>query len=151
MKNPIPLALVAVCLGTLTVAGPAKAQPSSAVLPDNGHMSFQSGILRKAPKAGLPDVPAPPQAWPRLDPGSVVCNSEDDLERLAARHAGETVSGPIDCQVIQNPTAIKILQRVGPGKEQVEFTSGKVGTVGWTDAWLPAKAPPGSNRATAAR
>jgi hypothetical protein len=142
MTNPIPhrVALVVACLGALAVAGPGRAQTA-----------FQSGLLRKTPKAGLPDVPAPPQAWPRLDPGSVVCNSEDDLERLAARHSGETVSGPIDCQVIQNPTAIKILQRIGPGKQQVQFTSGKVGTVGWTDAWLPEKAPPNPNRATAAR
>src|ERR1700761_1185151 len=123
MTNPIPcrVAVVAACLAALALAAPAKAQSSNGapVVPDNGHLAFQSGLLRKAPKAGLPDVAAPPQAWPRLDPGAVLCNSESDLDRLAARHAGEDVPGPIDCQFIRSPTAIKILQRVGPGKQEV--------------------------------
>ena len=150
MNHSVPnrLALVAACLGALALTGRAEAQTPPS---DPGHVAFQSGLLIKKAKPGLPDVPAPPQAWPRLDPGSVVCSSEEDLERLAARHSGENVDGPIDCQTIQNPTAIKILQRIGPGKQQVQFTSGKVGTVGWTDAWLPDKAPVSASRASAAR
>lgn len=140
------LALVAACLAGLGLAGAARAQPAPP--PDDGKISFQSGIRTRAPKAGAPDVPAPPQAWPRLEPGAIVCRTESDLDRLAARHTGEATSGPVDCQVIRDVTAVTILQRRGPGKEEVRFTSGKVGTVMWTNAWLPEKAPAAARTST---
>jgi hypothetical protein len=132
--------LIVTCLAGLGLAASAQAQAPTPP-PDNGKISFQSALVPRKPKAGLPDVAAPPQAWPRLDAGAVLCKTEDDLDRLAARHAGEASGGPVDCQIIRDMTAITILQRVGPGKEEVQLTSGKVGTTGWTNAWLPEKAP----------
>ena len=130
------LVLIAACVAGLGTTAAAQTPPD-----DNGNISFQSGLLLKKPKPGLPDVKAPPQAWPRLDPGARLCRTEFDLDRLAARHNGEDVDGPINCQVIRDPTAITITQRLGPGKTEVKLTSGQVGTTGWTDAWLPEKAP----------
>lgn len=100
------------------------------------------GILaKKPPKAQMPDVPAPPAAWPRLDTGAVVCRTQDDLLRHAAAMRGES-SGPADCRMISHTTAISIVARRGPGQTEVKFNSSD--DTAWTDAWLPAKPPPGS-------
>ncbi len=136
------MVLIAACVGCLGSAAAAQTPVT-----DNSHVSFESGLLLKKPKSGMPDVKAPPQAWPRLDPGARLCRTEYDLDRLAARHNGEDDGGPINCQVIRDPTAIAITQRLGPGKTEVRLTSGQVGAVGWTDAWLPEKAPPSARSA----
>ena len=139
------LLIATACIAICGLANTALAQTPP---PDNGKVSFQSGILPKKPKPGPPDVPAPPQAWPRLEPGAVLCKTEDDLDRLAARHTGEGGGGPVDCQVIHIATAIAIVQRLSPAKTEVRLTSGKAGTVGWTDAWLPERPPPSATRAS---
>ena len=47
-----------------------------------------------------------------------------------------------DCRIISQPTGIQILSRQGPGRTQVKLsTPGDV--TGWTDVWLPDKAPAG--------
>ncbi|MBS0643546.1 MAG: hypothetical protein JSS43_27100 [Proteobacteria bacterium] len=140
------LAPIAACLAGLSLASAAQAQ--TAPLDDGGKLSFQSGLLMRKAKPTAPDVPAPPQAWPRLEAGAIVCRTESDLDRLAARHNGESAGGPVDCQVLRDVTAITILQRRGPAKQEVQFTSGKVGTVGWTNAWLPEKAPAATRTST---
>jgi hypothetical protein len=131
--------LLAACLSA--PCGIAAGQPS------DSNISFQSGLVAKGPKPGLPDVKPQPQAWPRLDPGAVLCRTEDDLDRLAARRRGELVTGPVDCQLIRDPTAISIVHRKGPGKTEVAITDKKVGGSGWTDVWLPEKAPAGARSA----
>ena len=137
----VPGLLLAVCLGGMAVAGPAHAQPSN----DSNILLNAPGFLVKKPKPGLPDVKAQPQAWPRLDPGAVLCRTETDLDRLADRRRGEPVSGSVDCQVVRVTTAIAILQRKGPGKTEVKGSDLKGATAsGWTDAWLPNKAPAGT-------
>jgi hypothetical protein len=127
---------IAACLGGLLAATPARAQNE----PD-GNVKFQSSLLIKKPKPGLPDVKPQPLAWPRLDPGAVFCRTEDDLQHLASRRRGETVEGSVDCQIIKNPTAVSIVQRQGPGMTEVKIST--AADTGWTDVWLPDKAPPG--------
>ena len=121
------------------------ALPASAQVrppPDDSNINLGGILKQHAPKEGPPpSVPAPPGAWPRLDPGSVICRSQDDLQRRAALMRGEQVSPP-DCQPISQPTAIKILERATPGATEVQITSNS--ETGWTDAWLPANPPPGS-------
>jgi hypothetical protein len=137
--------LIGACLGTLALATPVKAQPAP-----QSDISFDGGMLiPKKPKPGLPDVRAQPLAWPRLDPGAVLCRSKADLEKLAARRGGEAVDGAIDCQVVQTPTAISIVQRSGPGRVEVKISGSTAASAsGWTDAWLPDKAPPGATSAS---
>ena len=135
--------LIGACLGTLALVTPVKAQPT------NSDVTFDPGALGiKKPKPGLPDVRAQPLAWPRLDPGAVLCRTEADLQRLAARRAGEAVDGTIDCQIIRTPTAISIVQRNGPGRVEVQISGAKADSSGWTDAWLPDKAPSGATSAS---
>lgn len=123
----------------LVVTIPASAQ---APQPPNDSTVNWGGILaKKPPKPTMPDVPAPPAAWPRLDPGAVFCRSEDDLARRAAIMRGEQAD-PADCQPINRPTAIQIVQRDGLGRTQVKISGS--GMTGWTDAWLPPNPPPGT-------
>lgn len=105
------------------------------------------GFTIKKPKPGAPDVKAQPLAWPRLDSGAVLCRSETDLHRLGLRRAGETVDGPIDCQIVRAPLGIAIVQRKGPGRTEVTTSDRKGSASGWTDAWLPEKAPAGASAA----
>ncbi|MDR3537613.1 MAG: hypothetical protein P4L71_14035 [Acetobacteraceae bacterium] len=121
-----------------------------------GYASAQNVIL-DAPalfppkgKAGPPDVRVPPAVWPRLDPGAVLCRTQGDLVRLAANRSGGPDGGPADCRIINIPTGIKIIQRQGPGSTQVQVTGGS-SQVGWTDAWLPEKAPPNVKAAATGR
>jgi hypothetical protein len=142
MKSVQSVLSIAACLGLLAVALPAKAQPN------DSNVSFDAGaLMRKKPGPGLPDVKAQPLAWPRLDPGAVLCRSEDDLSRLARRRSGQTVDGPVDCQIIRVATAIAILQRKGPGRTEVKASSDPSAEPGWTDAWLPQRAPSGATSA----
>ena len=60
--------------------------------------------------------------------------------RLAASRRGEQVNPP-DCLMIRAPTAVTIERRAGLGRTQVALTDQK-GVDGWTDAWLPERAPP---------
>jgi hypothetical protein len=135
--------LTGAVLGILAVAAPAMAQTS------NSNVSFDPGALAvKKPRPGLPDVKPNPLAWPRLDPGAVLCRTKDDLAKLTARRSGETVTGTIDCQIVRVATAISILQREGLGRVEVQISgAGSNGVSGWTDAWLPDKAPGGATSA----
>ena len=103
------------------------------------------GLVLKKPKPGAPAVQAPPQAWPRLDPGAVLCRTEADLARLAANRSGGPGGGPADCRVVSQPTAIQIVHRTGPGQTEVQVT-GRPGETGWTDAWLPSRPPANTAR-----
>ncbi|HTW71539.1 MAG TPA: hypothetical protein VME47_16750 [Acetobacteraceae bacterium] len=132
------LAAPLVCLGTLASA---QIKP-----PSDSNVTYQGLLKQKHSNAEAPPPPvaAPPSAWPRLDPGSVICRGLDDLQRRAALMRGEQTAPP-DCQPITQPTAVKILDRSGPGATEVQITSN--GETGWTDAWLPANPPPGETAA----
>ena len=91
-------------------------------------------------------------AWPRLDPGAVLCRTQEDLRRrnevLASRASGnQGPTGPApSCRIIAVPTPIDIVERPLPSATQVRLKAQQApGTpaveVGWTDAWLPEKAP----------
>lgn len=133
------LARVALCAVALAAMAPSAghAQPRD----DSNIYLNAPGLLPKKANPGPPDVAPQPLAWPRLDPGAVLCRSEADLSRLAARRRGEAVEGNLDCQVIRARTPISIVQRKGT-LTQVRTSNPSAGGAGWTDAWLPEKAPP---------
>jgi hypothetical protein len=137
--------VILACLGAVAAAAPAGAQPK------DGNVSLDTpGFLIKKPRPAAPDVRAQPQpqAWPRLDPGAVLCRSEADLDRLAQRRSGEVVEGPVDCQIVRVATGITIVQRKGPGRTEVKPSDSHPMESGWTDAWLPQKAPANATSAT---
>src|SRR5262245_5754133 len=98
-------------------------------------------IPQKKPPPPMPR--AAPTVWPRLDPGAILCRTADDLDRHAANTVAR-VSGtstmPADCHLIAQPTGIQIISREGLGRTQVKVNG--AGETGWTNAWLPEKAPP---------
>ena len=128
--------LIAAGLATIAIATPAGAQPN-----DSNISLSAPGLRIKKPPPGAPDVRTQPLAWPRLDPGAVLCRSEADLNRLARRRAGEAIDGTVDCQTIRAPTAITVTLRAGPGRTEVKPSDPRIAASGWTDAWLPEKAP----------
>jgi hypothetical protein len=130
--------LMAACMGTsLFVTGLCATDGRA----QDSHVKLDSRLVHRPPQPGALEVKPQPQAWPRLDPGSVLCRTEDDLNRLAARRHGEAVAGQVDCRVIHDPTAISIVQRNGPGRTEVKMTAARADDTGWTDAWLPQAGP----------
>ena len=125
--------MIVACLGAF--AAPASAQPA-----DTSDLFGGGRSMPRKSKPGLPEVKAQPLAWPRLDPGAVLCRSEADLIRLAQRRSGEVADGPVDCQVVRVAIGITIVQRKG-GRTEVKPSDAQPMESGWTDAYLPQKAP----------
>lgn len=141
MIFPPRIPFAAAVAGVLVIATGALAQQP----PSNSNVQFSApGLLVKKPPPGLPEVKGPLQAWPRLEAGAVLCRTEDDLDRLAARHRGESVGGPIGCQILRATTPITVIQRKGTGRTEVRTNNPEAGGSGWTDVWLPERAPAGS-------
>jgi hypothetical protein len=110
------------------------------------HVIFDApGLTGDKKAAPPPPVRAQPTVWPRLDPGAVLCRTEDDLDRHAANMTAQVSGGytqSADCRIIGLPIGIQILSRQGLGRTEVKL-SGPGNVTGWTDAWLPDKAPAG--------
>jgi hypothetical protein len=101
------------------------------------------GLLPPKKDAGPPPPRAQPLVWPRLDAGAILCRTADDLDRHASNMIARVGGGDIqsaDCHAIAQPTGVQIVSREGPGKTQVRL-NGSGNTTGWTDVWLPDKAP----------
>jgi hypothetical protein len=134
MLTPRPWWPVLFVLSVACLAPPALAQNVILNAP---------GVLPKSKAPAPPPPPARPAAWPRLDPGAVLCNTDDDLDRHASNMTSRVGGGgtrATDCRIISQPTGIQILSRQGPGRTQVKLPGD---VTGWTDVWLPEKAPPG--------
>ncbi len=88
-------------------------------------------------------APAPlkpqPDVWPRLDPGAMLCGSEDALKQYQEAVAAGTGPAPLPagCARVTERMPISIVQRDGPSRVEVKSSL----RTGWTDAWLPDKAP----------
>ena len=84
------------------------------------------GFLEKKKAPPPPPPRAPPTVWPRLDPGAVLCRTEDDLDRHAANMTARVSGGATmtaDCRIIARPIGIQILSRQGPGHTQVKLSA----------------------------
>ena len=100
------------------------------------------GLLVKKKAPPPPAPPAPPPFGPGSMPARCFCRTEDDLDRHAANmvarvNGGESQSA--DCRIIPQPIGIQIVSRESPGHTQVKLNA--AGDAGWTDVWLPGKAP----------
>jgi hypothetical protein len=116
----------------------------------NAQMGGHGGRQKSQQQASQQTTPPPPppimaEAWPRLDIGAILCKSRDDLVSYQMRVAAGPGAAPPrpapDCLIIQQQTAIQILDRDGPSRTHVVATDASKRT-GWTDAYLPATPPP---------
>jgi hypothetical protein len=137
---------LAVALLSQSVALPAFAQlggaPAGSGQPGLMHQRGTRGGNSNANPSTAAPTPLKPQqeAWPRLEPGAMLCTSEDAL--MEYQQAVEAASGapppmPAGCSRMTQRTGVTIAKRDGPSRTQVKAPSG----IGWTDAWLPDKAP----------
>ena len=102
------------------------------------------GLMPQKPKATTSPAPRATAVWPRLDPGAVLCKTEDDLDRHAANMIARVSGGEqqtADCRAIDRTTGIQIVDRESPGRTEVKL-AGPDGETGWTDVGLPDKPPP---------
>jgi hypothetical protein len=85
------------------------------------------------------------ERWPWLEPGTVVCRTQDDLARyraaVAARLNGEVSAAPIgECRRLSKRTPIDIADRHGPATTEIRLYNDANQTA-WTDVWLPNQRP----------
>jgi hypothetical protein len=109
------------------------------------HRHGQNGTKQPQTRPAV-DVPVMKDAWPRLDPGAVFCQTPEDLRahlaNVSARLDGKPASAdPPGCHVVREPTAVVVVSREGLARTEVRM-SDATGAVGWTDTYLPDKAAP---------
>lgn len=93
----------------------------------------------QVPRSSLAPLDPVVQAWPRLEPGAVLCQSQQDLSRRAAllsKPESDDGARP-DCHLVARAMGVTVLHYAGPGATQVRIT--RTGETGWTDSWLPDK------------
>jgi len=101
-----------------------------------------------APNAAAQDpslIRRPAERWPWLEAGTIVCSSEDDLQRyhevIAARLNGQPSAGGVAaCRRLTQRTQIDIAARRGPATTEILLNS-DAKQAAWTDVWLPAQRP----------
>jgi hypothetical protein len=131
-------------VGLLMSALSASAPASWAQMPGGGGHRGQRSQQQQPTTPQPPPLPNLPEVWPRLDPGSVLCETRDDLSGYQAHLAGESnypAGVPPKCRMIQQPVGITILERDGPSQTKV-MLSGAAKETGWTNVYLPTTAPP---------
>jgi hypothetical protein len=107
------------------------------------HQRGRANRSQQPQRAALPELKVQPEPWPRLDPGAVLCRTEDDfrqyLAAMAAKLDGASQVGrPAGCRLIQRQTPVVIVTQEGAGRTQVRISDASAET-GWTDAYLPEK------------
>ena len=98
----------------------------------------------KLPPSVPPPVPtlAPTRgiSGPRLEPGAVLCRTEDDLQRRAVVNA-RRVEGDADpgnplenCKLLNQEAGVEVVDKHGLGRTEVKLKP--TGETGWTDAYV---------------
>ena len=108
----------------------------------HGHRQKDQQQTPQKSQASTPQ-PAPPETWPRLEDGALICKSRDDLVKYqTANSASATAAGQApDCHTISKQTGIQILDHDGPSRTQIVTTDESKET-GWTNSYLPSTPPP---------
>jgi hypothetical protein len=130
---------------------PASAQMGGAPIGNSGNAQTgggHGGRQRHQQQPAQPAVAPTPtivkEPWPRLDTGAVLCNSRDDLVRYQTPGTNDpndvAPHQAAECQLIQQRTAIRILDRDGASRTHVVSTDAAQLT-GWTNAYLPSTRP----------
>jgi hypothetical protein len=130
---------------------PASAQMGGAPMGNasNGQIGGgHGGRQSHQQQAAKPAAPATPtivaEPWPRLDIGAILCKSRDDLVRFQTPGPNDPNDAAVhqapECLLIQQRTAIRILDRDGASRTHVVSTDAAQLT-GWTNVYLPAARP----------
>ncbi len=86
----------------------------------------------------VPVAAKPPRT--RLEPGSLLCRTEEDLQAhqaaVAARLDGHPTQEPGGCHRLTALTAVSVVERHGPARTEIRLPD-PAETVGWTDAVVP--------------
>ena len=140
------------CLGCVVVLAGTLAAPNVAAQTSGGTTTYDSDQSTRRKPQGIPAgsklppaAPSPvasvPEPWPRLEAGAVLCKTRDDLVRYQKRGvAGSAAGAAPDCRIIGARAGVRVLVRDDPSHTQVALTDAPQQT-GWTDVWLPSKAP----------
>jgi hypothetical protein len=78
-----------------------------------------------------------PDPLQRLDAGALLCGTEAELRQhqaaLMARMQGHEAQEPTGCRIVQDMTAVSVVDRDGPARTHVRL-GGQNQNGGWTDA-----------------
>ncbi len=140
------LRLLALAALGVAAAGAASAQspPLPGPLPPDGGAA-RRGAPPPPRNSGLGLSTAARVPWPRLEAGSVVCRTREDLrlhaEIVQAQADGTPYQGAApQCRILDLPMAIDIVTRESPAATQVRLKD-PAATTAWTDTWLPGTPP----------
>jgi hypothetical protein len=108
--------------------------------------SSQNDAPTKAPAEKAPALPPPAEMpWPRLESGSVVCSSLDELIKYQKQPPGSQIAADtgkeLDCVTLRTIVGVQILDRDGPSRTQI-MTNDDAQQTGWTNTYLPINPPP---------
>ena len=97
-----------------------------------------NGPEQAAAPLNVPVATKPPRV--RLEPGALLCRTEEDLQghqaAVAARLDGHPTQEPGGCHRLSAITAVSVVERHGPARTEVRLPD-PAETVGWTDAVVP--------------
>ena len=127
------LVAAAMVCGAISVSGAmAQSRGRGRESDDNLPPSVPPKVSTLAPVRGI--------SGPRLEPGAVLCTSEQDLQHRGEvnRRIVDGVPDPGDplsgCRLINQERGVEVVNRAGLGRIQVKVKP--TGEVGWTDAFV---------------
>ena len=121
----------AVACGLMAACG-AMAQSRGRSTEDTLPPSVPPKVSTLAPVRGI--------SGPRLEPGAVLCNTEQDLQHRGEvnRRIADGIPDPGDplsgCRLLNQERGVEVVSRVAMGRLQVKLKP--TGEVGWTDAFV---------------
>ena len=128
------LTVAALACGTMVAAG-AMAQSRG-----RGRGADEETLPPSVPPKVSTLTPNRGISGPRLEPGAVICHSEDDLRHRGevTRRIADGIADPGDpltgCRLINQERGVEVVSRLGPGRLEVKLKPS--GELGWTDAFI---------------
>ena len=140
MRRGVLATAAVVC--ALVVGGDAMAQqgPRSSPAPRSRIDDSEDKLPPSVPPPVSTLSPTRGISGPRLEPGAVVCRTEEDLHHRAevARRAADGVpdaGNPLEgCKLLPQARGVEVVERHGLGTTEVKVKP--TGETGWTDAYV---------------
>jgi hypothetical protein len=131
---------IAALVCTLAVTDGALAQGRRSTAAPRSHGDTDDNLPPSVPPPISTLPPTRGISGPRLEPGAVVCRSEEDLQHRAqvsqrradgVPDAGNPLEG---CHLLEQQRGVEIVDRHGLGRTEVKVKPS--GETGWTDAFV---------------